>query len=296
MAVTLQAALAQHQITDFNTIGARKWTYLSYDSVQGWDVVKFEGICGFFQQFFRWLFGCYANTHLITIAHQIEREPVGVPPELLAKVRASWARQGGVAIAPTLEVDPNSWWVGNTRFSIQQGDITQLQIQAIVNAANPACLGGAGIDGAIHTAAGPNLLAECRRLSEIGGIRCPTGEAVLTSSGNLAPRIERIIHTVGPDMRTNPPNGEELLRSCYRSILSVAALHRIREIAFPSISTGIYQYPFDAATRVAMQTVQDLVRQLPPGMFNRIVFIYFDERSMQRASAIANEFRSSSNT
>lgn len=291
MAVTLQAALAQHQITDFNTIGARNWTYLSYDSVQGWDVVRFKGICGFFQQFFRWFFGCYANTHLTTIAHAIEREPTGVPPELLAKIRFAWECQGGSAIGPSLETDPNGWWIGNTRFSVQQGDITQLQIQAIVNAANPACLGGAGIDGAIHVAAGPGLLEECRRLSEIGGIRCPTGEAVLTGSGNLAPRIERIIHTAGPDMRTDPPNGEELLRSCYRSILSVAALHRIREIAFPSISTGTYQYPFDAATRVAMQTVQDLVRQLPSDMFNRIVFVYFDQASMQSASTIANEFR-----
>jgi O-acetyl-ADP-ribose deacetylase (regulator of RNase III) len=91
-------------------------------------------------------------------------------------------------------------------------------------------------------------------------------------------------------MRLRPNDGEELLRSCYTNVLAEAAFHGIREVAFPSISTGIYQYPFDAATRVAMQTARDLVR-LHPDRFNRIVFIYFDQRSLERASAIANEFR-----
>jgi O-acetyl-ADP-ribose deacetylase (regulator of RNase III) len=312
MAVTLLTALSQHQITDFNTIGARNWTYLSYDGIQGWDIVKFEGICGFFQQIFRWLFGCYANTHLTTIAHAIEREAASsVPSELLAKIRAAWARQGGAAIGPSLETDPNSWRVGNTRFSIQQGDITQLQIQAIVNPTNPQCVGrGDGINGAIHRAAGPSLLEECRRLpAGAAGERCPTGDAVVTGSGNLAPGIQHIIHTVGPDVRLDPDNPiafprnhngwrgydeavvsayvRNIVRSCCMGVLAEAVGLQIREVAFPVLSN---RYLLDFVTRATMEVVQEEIGSRYPNCFDRIVFI-FDPINMQTASSLMDEFR-----
>ncbi len=146
--------------------------------------------------------------------------------------------------------------IGESLIELVEGDITQQDVDAIVNAANSSLLGGGGVDGAIHRAGGPSILAECRQL---GG--CPTGEARLTSGGNL--RARYVIHTVGPVYRGGGPREAELLASCYRESLKLASGKEIATLAFPSISTGAYGYPIQEAARIALKTVLDYLGQHP---------------------------------
>lgn len=151
------------------------------------------------------------------------------------------------------------------RIEIRQGDITKLNVDAIVNAANTSLLGGGGVDGAIHRAAGPDLLAECRA---IGG--CPTGEARITRGYHLPAR--HVIHTVGPVYR-GTPDDSRLLTACYHNSLKLAAQHHIATIAFPAISCGVYGYPIREACRIAVDTTGNFLKTNQS--IQKVVFILF---------------------
>lgn len=157
-----------------------------------------------------------------------------------------------------------------TRMSVEQGDITRLRVDAIVNAANSSLLGGGGVDGAIHRAAGPGLLEECRK---IGG--CPTGEARITGGHRLPARY--VIHTVGPVYAGGGKGEAALLRSCYLESLRLAVENDVRSIALPCISTGVYGYPKSEAADIAVATVEECIAN--DSAPEKIIFCCFDEEN-----------------
>lgn len=157
-----------------------------------------------------------------------------------------------------------------SNIKIVQGDITKLEVDAIVNAANNSLMGGGGVDGAIHRAGGPEILAECRM---IGG--CPTGEAVITTAGNLPAKF--VIHTVGPVWNGGQKSEEKLLANAYRNSLELAIKSNVKSIAFPNISTGIYGYPKDQAAKIAVQTTRGFLLENGPKL--SVTFVCFDEEN-----------------
>ncbi len=166
------------------------------------------------------------------------------------------------------------------RIAVVEGDITKLDVEVIVNAANTSLLGGGGVDGAIHRAAGPRLLVECRAL---GG--CETGGAKVTAGYNLPARW--VVHAVGPVWGGGTHNEDALLTGCYRTALALARDKQARSIAFPAISTGIYRFPLERATRIAVTTVIDELgaHALP----ERVVFACFGAAAAETYTAIVDE-------
>lgn len=156
------------------------------------------------------------------------------------------------------------------RIEIIKGDITQMHTDAIVNAANPTLLGGGGVDGAIHRAAGPELREECKKL---GG--CKTGEAKITKGYRLPARW--VIHTVGPVWQGGSQNEDQLLAQCYRNSVLLAKEHGIKTIAFPSISTGAYRFPIERAARIALTTLSETLQSLPE--IQKVYCVCYDDHT-----------------
>lgn len=158
-----------------------------------------------------------------------------------------------------------------TKISLLKGDITRLSVDTIVNAANTSLLGGGGVDGAIHKAAGPELLEECRKLNG-----CPTGEAKITKGYQLAAR--HVIHTPGPVWNGGNRNEINLLHNCYHNSLELARENGLKTIAFPNISTGVYGFPKDKAVMIALFSVNQFCREFPDAL-EEVVFVCFDDEN-----------------
>ncbi len=164
----------------------------------------------------------------------------------------------------------------SSQIEVKIGDITKEEVDAIVNAANTSLLGGGGVDGAIHRAAGPKLLEECIALHG-----CKTGEAKITKGYKLPAKF--VIHTVGPVWHGGRDNEDELLANCYRNSLKAAQANQIKTIAFPAISTGVYRFPIDRAAQIALKTVKD---NLTGSRIQKVIFVCFDEVNLQAYTRI----------
>jgi O-acetyl-ADP-ribose deacetylase (regulator of RNase III) len=171
--------------------------------------------------------------------------------------------------------------INQAGLSVIQGDITQQDTDAIVNAANSSLMGGGGVDGAIHRAGGAAILAECKQIVSRQG-RLPTGKAIITTGGNL--RARYVIHTVGPIWHGGNRGEPEQLASAYRESLKLASQSNLVTISFPSISTGAYGYPVDRASRIALETVISFLRQGTTSI-EEVVFVLFDSRTFEAYSS-----------
>jgi O-acetyl-ADP-ribose deacetylase len=169
------------------------------------------------------------------------------------------------------------------RISLIQGDITKLEVDAIVNAANSSLIGGGGVDGAIHRAGGPAILEECRQIIARQG-RCETGQAVITSGGKLPAKF--VIHTVGPIWRGGFNNEVRLLENAYQNSLKLAVKNGIETIAFPNISTGVYGFPKEKAAAIAVKTVRDFLSENE--QIRQVYFVCFDEENYQLYHQLIN--------
>jgi len=167
-----------------------------------------------------------------------------------------------------------------TKVEVSLGDITTYRVDAIVNAANTTLLGGGGVDGAIHRAAGPRLLEECKTLNG-----CPTGQAKITRGYNLPAKY--VIHTVGPVWHGGRGNEDSLLRSCYLNSLKLAVENNVKTIAFPSISTGVYHFPFERAGKIATIAVQDFLEK--NDSLEKVIFVCFTQSDYSTLKRIASE-------
>jgi O-acetyl-ADP-ribose deacetylase len=164
------------------------------------------------------------------------------------------------------------------------GDITLLEVDAIVNAANNSLMGGGGVDGAIHRAGGSQILEQCMAIRKRQG-GCPTGEAVITTGGNLKAKF--VIHTVGPVWSGNNENEELLLASAYRNSLSLAAANLVKSIAFPNISTGVYRFPKKRAAEIAIQEVNSFLSK--DDILQHVIFCCFDEENFNIYNQLLKE-------
>ena len=167
----------------------------------------------------------------------------------------------------------------NNKIAILTGDITKIKVDAVVNAANSTLLGGGGVDGAIHRAGGPQILEQCIK---IGG--CKTGEAVITTAGNLPSKY--VIHTVGPVWNGGKKNEAQLLESCYKNSLKIANDNSIKTIAFPNISTGVYRFPKEQAAQIAIRTVIEFLEN--NDSIEKVIFVCFDDENYNLYLSLIN--------
>ena len=176
--------------------------------------------------------------------------------------------------------------IGKTRISLVHGDITDMDTDAIVNAANSSLIGGGGVDGAIHRKGGPKILEECKQIrSRELPEGLPTGKAIITSGGNLKARY--VIHTVGPIWRGGKSGEKELLKDTYLNSLKLAVQKELKSISFPSISTGAYRYPIDEAARIALSTVKEYLEQ--ENILEEVNFVLFTEADINTYKDAARE-------
>lgn len=164
----------------------------------------------------------------------------------------------------------------DSRINVLLGDITKMQVDAIVNAANSSLMGGGGVDGAIHWAGGPSILEQCRQIVARQG-RCATGEAVITTGGNLPSKY--VVHTVGPVWNGGHHNEEQLLANAYGNSLKLAIENGVQTIAFPNISTGVYSFPKDKAAKIAIETVKSFLAA--DSRIQKVYFVCFDQENYE---------------
>jgi O-acetyl-ADP-ribose deacetylase (regulator of RNase III) len=173
--------------------------------------------------------------------------------------------------------------IEKSKISLLKGDITKIAVDAIVNAANSSLLGGGGVDGAIHRAGGPAILAECRKIIAKQG-SCATGQAVITTGGNIKAKF--VIHTVGPKWNNGLSNEAQKLADCYRNSLQLAVDNKCRTIAFPCISTGIYGYPIQNAAKISVDTIVEFLSHLQD--IDKVILVCFDDNNWEFIKRLLN--------